>query len=492
VRLLVRFGFSWILLVALQAHPATWRTLPETFFGANCEFYEHGLYFGTLSQQAPGSRRAEFLALMRDSGIRSLRFPGGTCANLYFWDSEAATRLAAWAASQTDQGLGYWLNPSPGSFMYNYYTPVDAFLDFCRAARIEPVIQVNTVTCFYRNRLWLLAPVAKGKNLLDEALFYDPAEDVMTPAVESLRRLVRHCRARGTPVRCWEIGNEEYGCPALVPERYAEIASAYTKAIKGEDPRAQVMVTLGHGPIVEDSDGTRTWAAQVLRRLAELGMGEQIDFFTLHYCGAAAVRSALGLLRQHGFGRARIAVTEFTCGWPDYWAKTPRYEHALSVAELLMELVRIPEVEKAMIHDLLSQNFGVYHYNMRPFGFPDARSYDPTLGYVATPTAITFRLARVLHGAEIKTDSPEPCRLEGRRGNAYCGLFVNRTDKDRECPVVFGDLGLRPQDLVLTTMRAEDLAATEVTLCETRIRTYEPAVQVRVPPYSLVAVAGRP
>ncbi|MCX7598262.1 MAG: hypothetical protein N2512_05275, partial [Armatimonadetes bacterium] len=485
-------GVALLFLLHPPAFCATWRSLPETFFGANCQFYQEGFYLGTLPQQAPGSRRAEFIALMRDSGIRSLRFPGGTCANLYFWDSEAATRLAAWAASQTGQGLGYWLSPSPAAFMYNYYTSVDAFLDFCRAARIEPIIQLNTVTCFHRNRLWLLAPVEKGKNLLDETTFYDAEEDVLTPAVESVRRLLRHCRTCGTPVSCWELGNEEYGMPAMVPERYAEIAAAYAQAIKAEDPRAQVLVTLGHNAILDDSDGTRTWATRMLKRLAELGISEQVDFFTLHYSGAAAVRAALDLLPQHGFQNARIAVTEFTCGWPDYWEKTPRYEHALAVADVLMQLARLPQVEKVIIHDLISQNFGVYHYNMKPFGPPDARSYDSVLGYVATPTAMTFRLARVLHGAQIAVDSPDPCRIEGRRGKAYCGLFVNRTDREREYPVVFADLGLQPQSLVVTTMRAEDLAATQVSLTEQRIPKAGPAAVVKLPAFSLAAVTGRP
>lgn len=207
----------------------------------------------------------------------------------------------------------------------------------------------------------------------------------------------------------------------------------------------------------------------MLKRLAELGTGGQVDFLTPHYCAAAAVRGALDMLRQHGFQNARIAVTEFTCGWPDYWEKTPRYQHCLAVAEVLMQLAHIPQLEKGMVHEIMSQNLGVYQHNMRPFGPPDARSYDPSVGCVATPTAMPFRLARVLHGAQIAVDSPGPCRIEGRRRNTYRGLFVNRSDKERECLVVLGDLGLKPQGLFVTLMRAEDLSATGVTFTETRI-----------------------
>lgn len=92
--------------------------------------------------------------------------------------------------------------------MYTYYTWVDAFSDFCRTARTNPMPQVNTVTLCHRNRLWLLAPVEKGKNLLDEATYYDATQDILMPAVESVRRLARHGRACGTPVPCWKIGIE--------------------------------------------------------------------------------------------------------------------------------------------------------------------------------------------------------------------------------------------------------------------------------------------
>jgi len=461
------------------------RKLPPTLFGASCEFYEHGLYYGTLPSGQPGSRRREFASLLRRNGITTIRFPGGFMAGLYFWDSEGATRTTARAAG------GYWLAPEHVRACYNYCTPLDQLLDFCKAEKVNVVYQLNTQTTFQDNKLWLLSRRASGTDLsgIPQDTYLDESRDWLADAAKDVERLVRHCRERGTPIKYWEMGNEEYD-GIVAPDRYAEIVDAYTRGVRSADPTASVLVTLGHNGIVSDADGTRQWAVAVLRRLRELGYAGKVDYFTLHYSWRSVIEETLALLRAEGFGNSRIAVTEFTCGWPDYWEQTPRFGHALRVAEYLTDVGKVPQVDLVTIHNLTSQNFGVFHYNQRPFVAPwDPSCYDPVLGYVTTPTALTYRLFRPLHGGTIIGDSPTA--LEVLVGDEYRAVAHNLSGDARVHAVDLRGRGLNVRSAVVRTLRAEDLSATEAWIETRRVKPLDGVLSVSIPPHTVVSVQGR-
>jgi hypothetical protein len=486
-----RWALWACLSIAIAAAPAgstgvtRGRTLPPTLFGANCEFYEHGLYYGTLPNDQPGSRRMQFASLLRRNGITTLRFPGGWMAGFYFWNSEGYTRTAARAVG------GHWLAPEHVRACYNYYTTLDQLIDFCRFAGIGIVYQLNTQTAIEDHKLFLLSPRLTGTDYigLPQEGYFDPSRDLLGVAAQDVERLVRYCREREAPVRYWEMGNEEYD-GSMAGERYADIVDAYARAVLRADPAANVLVTLGHNGIINDEDGSRQWALRMVRRLRQLPTADRIEGFTLHYAWRNHVAAALEILRAEGFGGARIAITEFTCGWPDYWEETPRFSHALAVADYLVDIAKAPEVDVVTIHDLVSQNFGVFHYNQRPFVAPwDPACYDPTLGYVATPTALTYRLFRELHGGTIIGDSPHA--LEVLVGDDYRAVVANQADAPRRHTVDLRGEGLQVNSALTRTLQAADLRATEAWIRTRRLPPQEGRLSVDIPPHTVVCVLAR-
>jgi hypothetical protein len=451
------------LLPALCFGAPLGEPVPATMLGANTVSSEAGWAIA-MYPEAAGGRRDELARLLREAGMGVVRLPGGTCASFFFWDSEAATREAAQVV-----GMANW-SPHPANHMYNYYVSFDQCASFCRDAGLRLIWQLNTATVYDSEGLHLLAVSPRGDDLIP-ASRYDHG-DRLAAATDSVRRLARHIRETGLPVPCFEMGNEEYGHPVLDPLRYSQIVRAYTDALREELPGCTVLVTLGDNQMTSEGP-MRAWAQALLGDLAAHGYSDKVDYFTLHYAWRSVCEDASALLDTHGFGRARLAVTEFTCGWPDYWDKTPRYRHAVQVAEFLLDLLAVPRVDMACIHDLLSQNFGVFHYNQRSFEPPDDRSYDGRLGYQSMPTAAAYAMLRPLVGATLLSASGQ--LAEARRGDQYLAVLTNTSDTPRECSLDPAAHGLAAGPATLTLLTGGSPEATEA-----RVETHE-----------LVPIAGR-
>lgn len=423
--------------------------VPGTMLGANVMDSAAGWAVGMYPEQASG-RRGELTRLLQECGLGVVRLPGGTCASFYFWDSEAKTREAAAVV-----GMANW-SPHPINHMYNYWVSFDQCASFCRDARARLIWQLNTATVCDAEGLHLLAVSPQGNDLLPAARYNHG--DKLPAATESVRRLARHIKAAGLPVPIFEMGNEEYDYPALDPLRYSQIVRAYLDALRQELPGCVALVTLGDNQMVGDAK-MRGWAEALLADLAAHGYADRVDYFTLHYAWRSVCEFAAGLLDKHGFARSKLAVTEFTCGWPDYWDKTPRYRHAVQVAEFVLDLLAVPRVEICCIHDLLSQNFGVFHYNQRSFEPPDDRSYDGRLGYVATPTARAYAMLRPLVGATLLAASGQ--LVEARRDGRYLAVLTNTSAGARECRLDPAARGLVAGPARLTLMTGQSPEAPE-------------------------------
>jgi hypothetical protein len=451
-------------------------SVPSTMFGANAMDSAAGWAIAMYPEEASG-RRGELTRLLRECALGVVRLPGGTCANFYFWDSEARTREAAQIV-----GMANW-STHPINHMYSYYVSFDQCAAFCRDAGLRLIWQLNTATVYDGAGLHLLAVSPKGKDLLPAAR-YDHG-DKLPAATDSVRRLARHIRAAGLPVPYFEMGNEEYGYPALDPLRYSQIVRAYVDALRQELPGCAVLVTLGDNQMVGD-EKMRAWAEALLADLAAHGYTDKIDYFTLHYAWRSVCEYAVGLLDKHGFAHSKLAVTEFTCGWPDYSDKTPRYRHAVQVAEFVLDLLAVPRVEITCIHDLLSQNFGVFHYNQRSFEPPDDRSYDGRLGYVATPTARAYALMRPLAGATLLSASGR--LAEARRGARYLAVLTNTGEAARECRLDPSARGLVAGPAKLTLMTGKSPEATEA---QVEVRDLQPVAGkliLTLPPLSVARI----
>ena len=464
------------LLPALCCGSALGAPIPATMFGANGCDSAAGWAVAMYPEKASG-KREEFTRRLQECGLGVVRLPGGTCANFYFWDSEARTREAAQVV-----GIANW-SPHPANHMYSYYVPFDQCASFCRDAGLRLIWQLNTATVYDAQGLHLLAVSPKGNDLLP-AVKYNHG-DRLAAATDSVRRLARHIKASGLPVPYFEMSNEEYGYPALDPLRYAQIVRAYIDALRQELPGCKVLVTLGDNQIVGDK-AMRAWAETLLGDLAAHGYGEKIDYFTLHYSWRSVCENAVVLLDKHGFTRSQLAVTEFTCGWPDYSDKTPRYRHAVQVAEFVLDLLAVPRVEIACIHDLVSQNFGLFRYNQRPFEPPDDRSYDGRLGYVATPTAQAYALMRPLAGATLLSASGQ--LVEARRGGQYLAMLTNTSDTARECRLDHAAHGLSLAPAKLTLMTGKSPEATEAQIEVRDLHPVEGKLALTLPPLSVARI----
>ena len=459
-----------------EAAPA--RLVPVTMFGANVLSCEVGFYAGTLPEDTRGSRRREFAALLADHGVRLLRVPGGTLANEFIWDSEAATRQVLALEPSA------YLSGDPNCHMYSYFTPLDQVAGFCQATNTDLIYELNAFTYQDETGLHTLAlPVPEDQF---PALRHLYAPDGLASAAASVGRLVRHVREAGLPVRYWEIGNEEYGYPRLDPLRYAQIVRAYVDAVKAEDPQAAVLVTLGDNQMVQPGSDWEAWSRALLGDLRDAEYADRIGYFTLHYSWRSVCEAAVKLLDEFGFTQSRLAVTEFTCGWPEYWEATPRYRHAVLVAQFLMDLLAVPRVEIACIHDLTSQNFGVFHYNMRSFGPPDDRSYDGSLGYVPMPTATTYRLLKVLHGGRLLSAGGD--LVEVSHDGAYAAVACNAGEEARTVLLRPGGYGLEVRALVGELMTGDSADATEAHVAAFAPALEGDAFRLELPPLSVAAV----
>ncbi|WP_045747827.1 cellulose binding domain-containing protein [Actinoplanes rectilineatus] len=219
--------------------------------------------------------------LLRDAGVQMVRYPGGSYADIYHWETHTAP--GGYVAPDTD---------------------FDTFMAGARATGAEPMIIANY-----------------GTGTAQEAADW-----------------VRYANiTKGYAAKYWTIGNENYGNGHYgsaweaddhadkSPREYAANVVAYSQAMKAVDPSIKVGAVLtmpGNWPdgIIGTGD-TGTWNSEVLSRAAAA-----IDFVDVHWypggAGAAetltkpaqitdAVRLLHDQIQRYANGRdIRISMTE--------------------------------------------------------------------------------------------------------------------------------------------------------------------------------------
>jgi hypothetical protein len=166
-------------------------SVPANAVGINTATWDGNL----LNPGVPG--------LLRKAGITMLRFPGGSTADQYHWETNT-------------MGLGAGRSTSSVSF--------DAFMDVVRQIGAQAIITVNY-----------------GSNASGTG-GGEPAEAADWVRYANL--------IKGYDVRYWEIGNETYGSWETnlhadhSPAAYTANALAYIQAMKSVDPTIQVGVPL--------------------------------------------------------------------------------------------------------------------------------------------------------------------------------------------------------------------------------------------------------
>jgi len=384
--------------------------------GANAMFNMAGLYYGTLPASHPESRRAEFAKLLQDREIRLLRFPGGTLGNSSFLADNDEVMRSVLGASGYPEG-------DPNKFVTLWQ-----FLDFCKETGTIPVFHVNMLLHTDGEKVYQLTEAGSTESLVPPTVQLDPAK--RADAAEALTRLVVKVREKGFSLNHWELGNEEYGYPRMKPSDYADIAIRFIRAIRQADAQAMIWVTLGSNFCSEsDRQTIPPWSQEVLAQLRKAGLTDDKNLgFTLHYVWPEYIHAYTDMVKRFGF-KPRFAVTEFhMAGLGDYSDLCPRFGYALELAPYLISMVRLPAVRMLCIHELISQNFGILHYNQRSYGPPGMETWDASLGYQSMPSAYVYELfGKLIGGRIIEDDVTDANRLVVERDNERRIFFINRT-----------------------------------------------------------------
>ena len=250
-------------------------TFPETEVGANLAVWD-----GLLADSQTG-------ALMKDAGVRYLRYPGGSYGDIYHWQTGLADN-------------GGYVAPNTG---------FDQFMGMARTAGAQPILIANY-----------------GSGTPTEAADW-----------------VRYANVtKGYGVRYWEVGNEVYGNGHYgsgwendthadkSPRAYATNFLQFVAAMKAVDPTVKIGVVLtapgGWPDGVVGSGDSADWNDTVLSVV-----GNKADFAIFHYYPgganeadmltrpqtlASTVSAFKADLSKWGVGTMPIFVTEVNGGAP--------------------------------------------------------------------------------------------------------------------------------------------------------------------------------
>ncbi|WP_405096849.1 cellulose binding domain-containing protein [Micromonospora sp. NBC_01412] len=430
-------------------------TVPDTALGVNQAIWDQHLGTDETSD------------LLRAAGVRMLRYPGGSYADIYHWKNHTA----------------------PGGYVAPN-TDFDTFMAGARRAGAQPMIIANYGTG--------------------------------TPAEAA--DWVRYANVtKGYGAKYWTVGNENYGNghygsaweaddhPDKSATQYARLVVDYADAMKAVDPTIKVGAVLtmpGNWPdgITAGSD-PGPWNATVLS-LA----GPKIDFVDVHwYPGGSAAESlertghiddAAHLLRQQiaryagpNSGRIGISFTELN-------VDTGRTTQpaALFLADAYSDLLEngVFTVQWWNVHNgigTVSQVAG--HTDYGDFGIlsssgctADGSVCEPPLN---TPFAPYHGLSMMNLFARAGdqlvragTDQPLVTAHAARRGNGDLAVLLVNKDPDNEHPVTIDYAGFTPSDAA-PTVHTHTNGATAIATGQSGNATSRV-----LPPYSLTTLVLRP
>ena len=354
-----------------------YRTFSPLLLGMNMVFTLPGAYHGTLPTDNPKSHRPEFIKHLKQAGIRTIRFPGGTPSHWYPAGYPKQNHELLVIKDQHNKQQHHSTYP---------HGHVPQWLDVhdtLKEAHIKIIYQLNTST--FVDDQGNIKPVLENK--FTRRLGIADGKDHLEEATAALTRdFEKGIFAKGQ-VDVWELGNEEHA--KMTAQQYASIANAYTRILMKYDPNTPVCIsgnwhkkvllhvdkdvvkhltaTTSHYPFSQWPRPNPIQATSDLKQMAQghVGMPKNCQ----HY----AQQVALGSYPKH----MKLAVTE--TGIYKYFAYDPfkvtaSYAHALCFAGNWPELISEPIVNMAVLHDLESPFFGSLMYNVK--FKPNLRQFD--------------------------------------------------------------------------------------------------------------------
>lgn len=235
---------------------AAYKDIRPANFIANASFSYRATYEGVTSNQT------EFAEALRDSGVRGLRFPGGTMAHFYMWEGKEVTdalkididpikKLVYKLYSPTNYSNSS--EPKVQHWPKSYYTPLTNFLNFCHQEQFFPLLQVNT--SFYydsvdeKTRAICRSSFiyeSEANNIVPDYWDYDRIQEATNRLAENIQTYIID-PGYGPMCRYWEIGNEDFmnkdwetNGPSDDAAVFAEILAGYTEVIKSKIPDAEI------------------------------------------------------------------------------------------------------------------------------------------------------------------------------------------------------------------------------------------------------------
>ncbi|GGQ27739.1 cellulose binding domain-containing protein [Streptosporangium pseudovulgare] len=427
-------------------------SVPETAVGAN-----HAIWDSRLGTD-------ETADLLKDAGVKLLRYPGGSYSDIYHWADHTAP--GGYVAPDTD---------------------FDTFMRGVRRTGAQPMVTANY-----------------GTGTAEEAAAWVRRANV----------------TKGYGVRYWEIGNENYGNGRYgaaweaddhadkSPAEYARNVVAYSDAMKAVDPTIKigaVLTTPANWPdaLVADGDAG-SWNEVVLSTA-----GPKIDFVILHWYPGAFDRAAqvpdmIQLVRKQiakhagaGSERIGIAMTEFNTGSSDRGATTQ--PGALAAADAYATLLAngVFTVDWWNVHNGIGKVTEVEgHTDYGDFGLlssgtcTDGGVCEPAANTPFAPYHALQMVSRFARPGDrfirAATDQAKVTAHAVRRPDGALAVMLINTSSDTSYPVAIDYSGFSPASGAPTVLTHTN-GATGITTSATGDATSR-----TLPPLSLTTIIVRP
>ncbi|MBO5308800.1 MAG: hypothetical protein J6C40_12425 [Lentisphaeria bacterium] len=365
--------------VTLKVDTAKTVSKPTPFhFGVNMVGHFSGVRNGTLPGEQNVEKRRTFARFLKDCGIRSARYPGGTESHWYLPESkELSQKLYKMNTGRNVPDL----------------VPFTEFADAMHEAGVKVIYQLNT--SFFVDEKNTIQPIASTRFTRNCKLPVTASRHVEAGA--ALERAFQKGILSGKRVDYWEIGNEEFAY--MTPAQYADVCAAFLPVIAKYDPGKPICVT-GVKNLQQELEKRNVW--------------QYVTGVTTHYPYASWPRPApsyktadydafaradvrfSGNLSKRGGDGKKISVSEtsiFNLWTYEPFRIQPSFAQALALCYNWGKLLSDPRVDMAVYHDFESPYFGMTRYDV---SFSDLE-----------------RVFKWLHGK----NPPPP--LKGRRANWF-------------------------------------------------------------------------
>lgn len=308
------------------------RALAPSFFGFNLEWLEFqlGLWDATSRRVHP-----DVLNSLKTFAGAVYRFPGGTNSNHISWrDAVGPLHL------RPARPYVAWHPPIKAEF------GPDEYLRFVQAVG---------------GQAWYVANLhgTSTTRALD-----DLAEEAGALAAH----MTHQASAGLPPVLRWELGNElDRGLHQWTPERLAQAAQQVGAAIRERDPKASFVL------LQQEYPATKGYSSAAYNRALREGVATMQPEWAMHlyYDGVpdappvshflSSVCRVIEDAKAEG-GQGRVWVTEharvpagfWSASGQAKWSETADLTAAISLADMLIGLAQIPEIQGAVTHSLVS------------------------------------------------------------------------------------------------------------------------------------------